>query len=442
MKSIKIYISLSAVLLWLCFSINAWAQDTPIDVITIACDHTSQCYEVGEDAVFTISVGKEELAQKGELKVLLTNDDRDRIAEEYIFDLSKNNPVTIVQGIDFPGFIQVRANVTIEGQTINSAIFKVGFSPEKIVQALPKPDDFDEYWKRSQQEVREIPIDLKQTRLEELCNEKHEVYAISFATVGDRRVYGYLSLPKSDDAPFPALVNVPGAGNGVGPEFWLADKGFVVMNMNFLPYEVHWDGETRKKQFDEFNKTLDVPYQYNGVQDRNTYFFRAAYLGIDRAVDWLAEQPYVDSRRIGYYGSSQGGASGLILGGLNSHFCALVTAVPASCDHGGHLTGRSPGWPRIADYFRQDEKVIEEMRYLDAVNFASRINNAYIDVTVGFIDNVCCPSSVYAAYNAIPSAKKTMLHELKLGHQNGRQYSEALERLMQRVKNNTDDPDK
>ena len=100
------------------------------------------------------------------------------------------------------------------------------------------------------------------------------------------------------------------------------------------------------------------------------------------------------------------------------------------------MKGRSPGWPRLVDFYNGDEKTLEASRYLDGVNFASNIDSATIDLTVGFIDVTCSPSSVYAAFNAIPSEKKAIYHETQLGHQNGAQYKEAFQRLLERVRNN------
>ncbi|MBQ3387639.1 MAG: acetylxylan esterase [Thermoguttaceae bacterium] len=71
--------------------------------------------------------------------------------------------------------------------------------------------------------------------------------------------------------------------------------------------------------------------------------------------------------------------------------------------------------------------------YLDAVNFAGSIEIP-IHVIVGFIDVTCSPSSVWSAYNAIPSAEKEMLPERELGHQNGEQYRQALDWLCETVR--------
>ena len=54
-------------------------------------------------------------------------------------------------------------------------------------------------------------------------------------------------------------------------------------------------------------------------------------------------------------------------------------------------------------------------RYFDAMNFASRSKAKGAAVTVGFIDVTCPPTSVYAAYNALPGAKK-MHTDVLSGH--------------------------
>ena len=64
------------------------------------------------------------------------------------------------------------------------------------------------------------------------------------------------------------------------------------------------------------------------------------------------------------------------------------------------------GWP--------DAKVLETSRYFDAMNFAAR-TKADALVSVGFIDGICRPTSVYAAYNDLPG-KKEMLNKPLMNH--------------------------
>ena len=58
-----------------------------------------------------------------------------------------------------------------------------------------------------------------------------------------------------------------------------------------------------------------------------------------------------------------------------------------------------------------------------------------IRVTVALVDQICSPSSVYSAYNVIPSADREILIEPHLGHENGVQYSKAAAWLRDLLKN-------
>lgn len=387
-------------------------------------DHSDQVYRCGEKARFSFKVldpdGKP--VREGKLSLVFANDFREEISKRTA-DLSKGNPVVFEEKMDKPGFLSAHGNVVIP--SVKTPIYfqaAAAYDPLKIEPGQPKPADFESFLAEGKKEVRAIPADVKMEIIPSLSNDKREIYTISFATINNQRVYGFLGIPKFAKGPFPVVINVPGAGPGTGPLTWLTDRGFLTLAMNVFPYPVPLDPKEKKRVYDEFNK--DIRYTYMGAKDRKTYFFRAAYLGIDRAIDWLVDRKDADKDRVGFFGTSQGGASALILSGMNKNIKYAVSSVPALCDHAGFLKGRSPGWPHLANYFKEDPQVIAESSYLDAVNYASLIT-CPIKVTVGFIDRTCSPSSVYAAYNSIPSKNKQILHEVKLGHNTGKSTSDA-----------------
>ena len=68
------------------------------------------------------------------------------------------------------------------------------------------------------------------------------------------------------------------------------------------------------------------------------------------------------------------------------------------------------------------EAELQTARYFDNVNFATRAKCQGAAVTVGFIDTVCPPSSVYAAYNVLTMPKT--LHTMPLtGHKSSPEAS-------------------
>jgi cephalosporin-C deacetylase-like acetyl esterase len=154
-------------------------------------------------------------------------------------------------------------------------------------------------------------------------------------------------------------------------------------------------------------------------------YFLGMFLRLVRAIDFLTAQPEWDGRVVIVHGSSQGGAQSLVAAGLDPRVTFFAAGVPAGCDHTGFKAGRINGWPKfIATGETPPLNVVEAVRYYDAVNFITRSKAAGI-VTVGFIDTTCPPSSVYAAYNAIPGRKQIHM-DVAAGHTSTPRAVEAM----------------
>ena len=88
----------------------------------------------------------------------------------------------------------------------------------------------------------------------------------------------------------------------------------------------------------------------------------------------------------------------------------------------------TPCWPKIVPMVegKPEPKALEASRYFDNVNFAARTKARGAIVTVGFIDATCPPSTVYAAYNALPIADKKIFNDIPSGHSNSPAASAAM----------------
>lgn len=431
-SSFVLRVLLTSFCLGLFFVCAATAQEAvAVKSIKSQLDQPNHLYRCGQKAVLSLTaIGADDKPlAAGHLVVVFTNDNRDKISQQ-TFDLSKSNPVTVSETLNVPGFMLAKATVTDATAKKNrvTVLVGAGFEPEKITPGIPEPADFAQFWADGKKEVRQIPIDVQKKRLDSLCNDQREVFSINFATVNNQRVFGYLSIPKTGKGPWPTLVSVPGAGPGIGPDLGCVLQGFVCFYMNVFPYEVPVDSKERQTIYKQF--TTGRNYPRIGMPDRNKMFFRPVYLGIDRAVDWLAEQSYVDANRMGVFGSSQGGGSALILAGMNKHFKVCASNVPAICDHNGLLKGRASGWPHFASS-SDDRETLKAASYMDAVYFASRIN-CPTKIVVGFIDTTCSPSSVYAAYNMV-RGPKWMIEKTEMGHAGSPEYTQAVEWLKKEI---------
>jgi cephalosporin-C deacetylase len=67
------------------------------------------------------------------------------------------------------------------------------------------------------------------------------------------------------------------------------------------------------------------------------------------------------------------------------------------------------------------DRVFKTLSYFDGVNFAARIE-AQALFSVGMMDTICPPSTVYAAFNHLKSSKKEMrIYEFN-NHEGGGNY--------------------
>ncbi len=390
--------------------------------IEITADQPSAVYKCDAPATFSLQVfdAEKQPLKSGTLNVTITSG----AAQDGItttFDLKDQNPVTCSGTLHEPGFLKCVATIKLDKSY--RGIFGVAFEPEKIQVSSERPSDFDAFWNAALQKLEtQVPLDPIVERLEKSSNAKRECFAVSFATFDNQRVYGFLSVP-SGDGPFAVEVNVPGAGPGVFvPSTGLADKGIIQLVMNVHGYAPGATDEEQKLKYAEQDKLLAAQYgapRYcqSGAAKRETYFYYRSILGINRAVHWLAAQPKVDKARFRYCGTSQGGGFGLILCGLNPNFVQGSIHVAALTDLLGFQKNRPSGWPRLIESIKEEDKEAASnvAPYFDAAHFAPRIT-CPVRMSVGFIDEVCPPSAVYAAYNALKVKDKAITHGIGMTH--------------------------
>ena len=394
--------------------ILAFACTLPLFALefTISADHADSLYKLGEKAVFTIKVKEKDgsVPTAGVIDAALDNFGP-KVVTQKKWNLADGDTFTMEGTLPEPGFLRLR----LAAKDSKTTSWSVGFEPEKIVKGSPTPKDFDAFWANAIKKLDEnIPEDMQQTLLPERSQGAFNFWRISFATCNNRA---------SAEKKYPVRFTVPAAGNGGWTNNMSGDDKAIKMFICVYDYEPIFNVEEHKKAYDEMNKRLREKYRTNyataGIAiSRETYFFYAPLLGINRAVNWLARQPYVDLRDFTYSGTSQGGGFGFYLTGLNHHFTRAVFYVPAITDTMGYLKKRQSGWPRIIESQPSAEaKTAAEQHapYFDGANFAARIS-CPVRVAVGFSDTTCAPCAVYAAYNNIPVQDKKIVHGIGMTH--------------------------
>jgi cephalosporin-C deacetylase-like acetyl esterase len=250
----------------------------------------------------------------------------------------------------------------------------------------------------------------------EACTPAVNVYHVSIRTIGSSgqyvsRIYGILCEPKAPGK-YPAVLRVPGAG--VRPYYGskdLAARGVVTLDIGIHGIPVN----LAPGLYDQLRTGALNGYHLYNLDNKDLYYYRRVYLSCIRANDFLTSRENYDGQNLVVTGGSQGGQLTIVTTALDPRVKGLAPQFPAYCDVTGYLHGRAGGWPgmfkpsaKTGENFHATPAKIATTSYYDTVNFARRVKVPG-HYTWGYNDEVCPPTSIYAAYNQITAPKELML---------------------------------
>src|SRR6185295_7680573 len=166
-------------------------------------------------------------------------------SEEKTLALPPEGLTLKVAGLKHPGFLRLVATATLEGQEYR-ALATAGFAPEKIAPTVPNPPDFDAFWSAGKDALAKLPIDAKLVPMPESSTGKADCWHVSLQNIGAdgtgwSRFFGVLCEPKGD-GPFPALLQVPGAGvRAYKGNVEMAEKGIITLQIGIHGLPVNLD---------------------------------------------------------------------------------------------------------------------------------------------------------------------------------------------------------
>lgn len=391
---------------------NSHAPLTYID-ISLSPDKNDWNYRVNETASVEVNVSKFGVPIENTEIVYETGPEM-MPAEKKGNMLLKNGRGLINIGTSkIPGFRQLIVKTEYKGKTYSNRI-KVAYSPEKIEPTVLMPHDFNRFWEKGKADAAKIPFDAKLTHLPDLSTAVVDVYLVDLQNIPKgKRLYGYLCKPKAPGK-YPAIFSPPGAGvKPTAPAISFAEQGFISFNIEIHGITPLLDANTYKSISNAFGS-----YWLNGLDDRDSYYYKSVYLGCSRAIDFLSEMPEWDGKNMIVTGGSQGGALAIVTAALNEKVTALVSFYPALCDITGYLHDRAGGWPhifgpRLASITNTPAK-LKTIAYYDVVNFAKNVKVPGF-YSWGYNDDTCPPTSVFAAVNSIRAPKTVSLTPIS-GH--------------------------
>ncbi|MDP8245652.1 MAG: acetylxylan esterase [Candidatus Hinthialibacter antarcticus] len=403
--------------------------------VKVEPNHEDWVYQIAEPIQFQVSVLDDGKSVQGNVRYSIGPE---QMAPFQSGNATLEDGKTTLKshGLDRPGFLRCMVYAEVDGKSYKG-LATGAYDAPGIKPTTPMPDDFDDFWQSELAEMRNSPLEPELEFLEDQSNDKVDCYHVSFNTGPNNwrytpRFYGMLAVPKGD-GPFPGLLQVPGAGvRAYRPQAYWAEQGIIHLTVGIHGIPVNLPD----RLYNSLNPAALRNYFSANLDDRDEYYYNRVFLGCARAVDFIVQLDQFDGKTLGIHGGSQGGALSITTAGLDPRIRFVASTYPALCDHYGYLNGRAGGWPHLfknMNPFTVKQDKIETAAYYDVVNFARKLDMPVL-MGLGYNDETCPPTSMFSAYNSIPSEKEIQIIPY-MGHWTDKKHSDyAHQWLMKHLK--------
>ncbi|HFB99677.1 MAG TPA: hypothetical protein ENJ53_02620 [Phaeodactylibacter sp.] len=320
--------------------------------------------------------------------------------------VNPNTPTKIPFVMEEPG--SVLCSVSKNGEFATGGAIFSRFDLEPIEE---EPADFDNFWNGVKAELAAVPMNPVLTFYD--STSLSETYRINLGNINNRRVYGFLSIPKGIPPPYPAILTLPPFGNAANnapPQPIISEWGGAIS----LSISIH-------------NSEPDVvdPNSYlpNNIADRDGIYYKQAITGAIRAIDYIFSRSDFNGTDLGVAGISQGGGLALMTAGIDHRVKSLAQTVSALCGHSGHRYDRAAGLPLyILDSrgtygnISHEDSTLVASKYYDGIYFAKRFHGPALSF-ISYADTISPASTILTAINQLDE-KGIIMHSIRLGHDN------------------------
>lgn len=300
---------------------------------------------------------------------------------------------------------------------------------ESYRPAVAEPEDFDDFWRSTLAEARTHDLDVR-TELVDARLSLVDVHDLTFRGHGGQDVRGWYMLPAGASEPLPTVVQFHGYSGGRGmPQV----NQWVAAGHAYLALDTRGQGWASESIFpgtpDEGATGTGFPGQMTeGILDPETYYYRRLFTDCVRLLDVARSLPQVDASKLYLQGGSQGGGMTIAAAGLAAldgiEVAGAMPDVPFLChfERAITLTDAHP-YKEVSEFLRgrprEVETVARTLSYFDGVNFAKRAKCPTL-FSVALMDQICPPSTVYAAFNQWGHDDRTINVYPHNGHEGGR----------------------
>ncbi len=286
----------------------------------------------------------------------------------------------------------------------------------------PRPSDFDGFWEKALNEMRCVDPKLEfiPAAFETPFAECFDLY---FTGVQGARIHAKYLRPKDNSIRHPAILRFHGYSDNSGD--WCDKLGYVAAGFCVAAMDCRGQGGLSEDVGGVAGNTLRG-HIIRGLSDGpENLLYRQIFLDTAELAAIVMSLPEVDGSRVGAMGLSQGGALTLACASLEPRIRKAVPMYPFLCDYKRvwEMDLAKDAYEELAIYFRRfdprhehEDEIFTRLGYIDVQYLVPRIK-ADILMGTALMDNLCPPSTQFAAYNKITSPKQMAIYP-DFGHEN------------------------
>lgn len=285
----------------------------------------------------------------------------------------------------------------------------------------PRPADFDAFWERALTEMRGVDaqVELVPSAFQAPSADCFDLY---FTGVRGARVHAKYLRPKNVPGPHPAIVQFHGYSGSSGD--WTDKLAYVSLGYSVFSMDCRGQGGMSEDTGGVKGNTLRGHIIRGLDSGPDDLLFRHIYLDTAQLAGIAMQMPEVDPTRVGAMGGSQGGGLTLACAALEPRIKRLAPVFPFLCDYRRvwEMDLAINAYEELRLYFRmfdpqhkREDQIFETLGYIDVQYLTNRIQGDVL-MAVGLMDQVCPPSTQFAAYNKITANKQLSIYP-DFGHE-------------------------
>jgi cephalosporin-C deacetylase len=279
----------------------------------------------------------------------------------------------------------------------------------------PRPADHDAYWARALAEMS--AVDPKVELVSHAFNAPYaECFDLYFTGVRGARVHAKLVRPARIAGKHPAVLLFHGYTVSSGD--WSDKLKWAAHGFTAAALDCRGQGGLSEDTGGVKGNT-QRGHIIRGLDDApDNLLFRHIFLDTAQLARIVMGMPGVDPDRVGATGGSQGGGLTLACAALETRLRRAFPVFPFLCDYQRvwEMDLAARAYEELSWYFRtfdplheREAEIFSRLGYIDVQHLAPRIR-AETRMAVGLMDEVCPPSTQFAAWNRMTCAKSMVIY--------------------------------